>query len=271
MKALKLFSLMAVTAMFTGALTLAVSAVTGLEPSTSLGIAAALEIGLGAVSMLSIGAAGLGALAARIQNPIIGQAINQAGGMIFSVWKQLKVMRSKPLSVANPNTPAQAANRRRMALLASTMREILQTLRVGFVRFQNGTTQWAQFIKENYAVATSDNGTVAAIDAEALTFSKGTLLPLQGFGIDSVSGQQIDLTWSPNSGQPGATASDKVYVVLVDANGADVASFGATASRDDGAVSVTAPADITAATCIVYAFCSNAAADDVSDSQIATP
>jgi hypothetical protein len=207
---------------------------------------------------------------ARVQNPIIGQAVNQAGGMIFSVWKQLKVMRSKPLSVANPQTPAQQAVRRRMALLASLMRELLSEIRVGFTRFQNGTTQWAQFLKENYATGTSDNGTIAALITTALKFSKGTLLPMEGGNIAQVTGQEIQLDWTDNSGQQGANASDKLHVILVNANGSAVAAVPVNSTRADGNVTFDAPADITAATCKVIVFYANAAGDDVSDSQYLT-
>lgn len=206
---------------------------------------------------------------ARVQNPIIGQAINQAGGMIFSVWKQLKVMRSKPLSVANPRTPAQEAVRRRMALLASLMREVLQGIRIGFVRYQNGTTQWAQFLKENYATGTSDNGTNASLITTALTFAKGTLLQVPDLEIDSVTGQDIALTWTDNSGQPGANSNDELHVVLVNAAGDAVAYVFDGTKRADEAATITAPADITAATAKVIAFFATPAADDVSDSQYA--
>lgn len=206
---------------------------------------------------------------ARVQNPIIGQAINQAGGMIFSVWKQLKVMRSRPLKVANPRTPAQEAVRRRMALLASLMREALQGIRIGFVRYQNGTTQWAQFLKENYATGTSDNGTTASLITTALTFAKGTLLQVPNLEIDSVTGQNIALAWTDNSGQPGANGNDELHVVLVNATGDAVAYEYNGTKRSDGHATVTAPADITAATAKVIAFFATPAADDVSDSQYA--
>lgn len=206
---------------------------------------------------------------ARVQNPIIGQAINQAGGMIFSVWKQLKVMRSKPLSVANPRTPAQEAVRRRMALLASMMRELLQTIRVGFVRYQNGTTQWAQFLKENYASGTSDNGTSASLVTTALHFAKGTLLQVPNLRIDDVTGQDIAVTWDDNSGQPGANASDKLCVILVNANGSAVYADLTDTLRSAMNDTITAPAEITAATTKVICFFRNTAGDDVSDSQYA--
>lgn len=206
---------------------------------------------------------------ARVQNPIIGQAINQAGGMIFSVWKQLKVMRSKPLSVANPQTPAQRAVRRRMALLASLMRELLQGIRLGFVRYQNGTTQWAQFLKENFATATTDNGTIAAITVNALKFAKGTLLGLPDLTIGNVTGQNVEVTWTDNSGQPGANASDKIALIAVNANGSAVSLQITTTARTAESATITCGDDITAATAKIYAFAYNAAGDDVSDSQLA--
>jgi hypothetical protein len=206
---------------------------------------------------------------ARVQNPIIGQAVNTAGGMIFSNWKTLKVMRSKPLAVANPKTPAQQANRRRMALLASRMRELLQTIRLGYVRYQNGTTQWAQFIKANYATGTSDNGTIASLVTSALRFAQGSLLPVMGLVNAGIIGQDITVDWTDNSGQPGANATDKLHVVLVNADGSAVAAINTGVTRATEIATITAPDDITAATAVVYAFFANVAGDDVSDSQIA--
>lgn len=189
--------------------------------------------------------------------------------MIFSVWKQIKVMRSKPLSVANPRTPAQQAVRRRMSLLASLMREVLQGIRIGFVRFQNGTTQWAQFLKENYATGTQDNGTIASLIVTALKFAKGTLLPVPHLVIGTVSGQDIPLSWDDNSGQPGANSTDKLHVVLVNAAGDAVAYVYSGVKRVDAAATITAPADITASTAKVICFFATLAGDDVSDSQYA--
>ena len=207
---------------------------------------------------------------ARVQNPIIGQAVNQAGGMIFSVWKQLKVMRSKPLSVANPQTPAQQAVRRRMALLASLMRELLPEIRVGYTRFQNGTTQWAQFLKENYATGTSDNGTTASLITTALKFSKGTLLPMEAGLITGTIGGEIDIEWTDNSGQQGANASDRLHVILINADGSAVASGVTSSTRSTASATITVASDIVAATAKVIVFFANAAGDDVSDSQHVT-
>ena len=206
---------------------------------------------------------------ARVQNPIIGQAINQAGGMIFSVWKQLKVMRSKPLSVANPKTPAQEAVRRRMALLASRCREALQGIRLGFVRFQNGTTQWAQFLKENYATGTTDNGTTASLIPTALTFAKGTLLQVSDLEIGTVVGQSIPLTWTPNGGQPGANQSDTLHAILVNDDGSAIAYLPTGSTRGTGSVTLSAPADIITNACHVICFFATVAGDDVSDGQYA--
>jgi hypothetical protein len=206
---------------------------------------------------------------ARVQSPIIGQAKNQAGGMIFSVWKQLKVMRSKPLSVANPRTPAQEAVRRRMALLASVCREVLQGIRLGFVRFQNGTTQWAQFLKENYATGTSDNGSTASLLVDELIFARGTLLQVAEFKISNVVGQTISCGWIDNSGQPGAASNDKLHVVLINDDGTAIAYVNTNVSRGTALVNITAPGDINPNACQVIGFFVNAASDDVSDSQYA--
>lgn len=206
---------------------------------------------------------------AIVQNPIIGQARNTSGGQIFSNWKGLKVMRSKPLNVANPRTPAQLAVRRRTALLASTMRAVLATIRFGFIRFQSGTTQWAQFLKSNYATATQDNGTIASLITTALKFAQGTIPGTPTFDKAGTAGQVITLEWVNNAGEGTAAATDELCLVIVNADGSAVwAELGA-APRSAETYDVTVPAYITASTAKVYGFFINLAADDVSDSQLA--
>ena len=206
---------------------------------------------------------------AVVQNPIIGQARNTSGGQIFSNWKTLKVMRSKPLSVANPRTPAQQAVRRRMALLASTMRTVLTAIQFGFIRFQSGTTQWAQFLKANYATGTQDNGTIASLIVTALKFAQGTIPGTPTFDKAGTAGQVITLEWVNNAGEGTAAATDSLCVVVVNADGSAVYSEMGAAERSLETVDITVPAYITANTAKVYGYFINAAADDVSDSQLA--
>ena len=204
---------------------------------------------------------------ARVQNPIIGQAVNQAGGMIFSNWKTLKVMRSKPLAVANPNTTGQQGQRNRMALFASLFREILQTIRIGFVRYQAGTTQWAQFLKDNLMTATSLSGTTASLIPSNVSVSKGSLLLVEDLAVDNETGDQVTFTWIDNSGQPGANATDRFYVVFLNNAGNAIGSATSTATRADGTAVVTRPSGIASTTWIAKCFFANVAGDDVSDSQ----
>lgn len=207
---------------------------------------------------------------AVVQNPVIGQARNQAGGMIFSKWKSLKTMRAKPLSVADPRTPAQQAVRRRTALLSSVMRAALSAIRIGYINFQDGTTQWAEFIKRNFASATADNGTSATINAAALQFSQGSLPSLLSVVIDTVVGQLITLEWVNNTGQGTAAGTDAVHVVMVNTNGTAVAAVVRAATRANEVVTVTAPAGIIASTARVFVFLSNEALTEVSDDILAT-
>jgi hypothetical protein len=158
-----------------------------------------------------------------------------------------------------------------MSLLASLMRTVLNEIRVGFVRFQSGTTQWAQFLKANYATGTSDNGTTASLITTALKFAQGTLLPVEGFTHETPVGQDIDINWIDNSGATGANASDVLHVLFVNADGSDVAGITTSLTRADEAGTVTAPAGINASTCKVVAFFAHVAGDDVSDSQYVVP
>lgn len=53
------------------------------------------------------------------QNPIIGRARNQAGGMIFSKMYDKNVIRAKPITVKNPKSPGQTKQREFIAALTA--------------------------------------------------------------------------------------------------------------------------------------------------------
>ena len=103
----------------------------------------------------------------------------------------------------------------------------------------------------------------------ALKFAKGTLLGVSSFVRESAAGQLVDTSWDDNSGQPGASATDVLHVMLVNADGSAVAYVPTATQRNAGSYTVTCPADIVASTAKVYAFFVSTAGDDVSDSQLA--
>lgn len=57
-------------------------------------------------------------------NPTLGKMVGKIGGIVYSVSKGQQVMREKPISVANPQTPAQVAQRSKMKLITQLAAQV---------------------------------------------------------------------------------------------------------------------------------------------------
>lgn len=57
-------------------------------------------------------------------NPTLGKMVGKIGGIVYSVSKGQQVMREKPISVANPQTAAQVAQRSKMKLVTQLAAQV---------------------------------------------------------------------------------------------------------------------------------------------------
>jgi hypothetical protein len=268
MRFLRTLTLATLALAFTGTVAVVISATTDLNAAASFAMAIGADMAMASLGSLA-GFSGIGGIiGAVVQNPIIGQARNSFATGVFSNWKGLKVMRSKAISVANPRTPAQQAVRRKMALLASAFRNSLPGLRIGFVRFQQGTTAWATFLQRNYA-AMQDNGTIATIPTLGLEVSAGTLIGFDTPEVTVLNATDLQLNWVPNAGQVGANADDIACMVIVNSNTGATESVISNRARADGSCTFVFTSGISVSPTTRYVFFKTAAGDDVSDSQIA--
>lgn len=87
---------------------------------------------------------------AVIQNPIIGRAKQKFANAVFSTWVGQNVLRSKPLTVANPQTPLQIRNRNRITFLAQTAKAYRTIIDAVFGRGRVAQTTYNVFASLNY-------------------------------------------------------------------------------------------------------------------------
>ncbi|MEJ7829091.1 MAG: DUF6266 family protein [Segetibacter sp.] len=157
---------------------------------------------------------------ARTQNTLIGRSSGSIGGVTFSTWKGINVAKSKATSVADPKTPAQLAQRARMAnavILAKALGELINS---GFVEGATGKSAYNVFVSQNIK-----NGSISGDPANRITapatfsLSSGTLdnTILNGMVADA-SSNEIAITWDfAISGNKLGT--DKAAAVVMDASG----------------------------------------------------
>jgi hypothetical protein len=203
---------------------------------------------------------------ARTSNPLIGKSRNKIGGVVMSTWKGINVLREKPATVANPNTPAQQAQRSIMRQLVAAARAILSTLHVSFRQEAVEQSQYNAFIHANAPQAFSVSGAVATFIAANLVTAKGTLIPPEDLAAVVDTGRVYDLTWTDNTGDSGANASDVFTAVVVNAAGTTIKTIQTAATRSDAGTSVTIPGAWSLTGARLTGFFSTVAQDQSSDS-----
>lgn len=175
---------------------------------------------------------------AVIKSGILGGLSGSIGNVTGSSWKGVPVLRTKPLSVANPNTPAQQAVRTPWASLtklgSSITGVILQPVWNGIASKMSG---YNLFLQKNAQQAFNALGDFVPM---GLSVSPGTLpsVPVTVDELASPSVMSFNIATTLPSVQ--ALPTDKLYAVVVDYDGNYLGSVSGTVTRSVGAFSVVA-------------------------------
>lgn len=175
---------------------------------------------------------------AVIKSGILGGLSGSIGNVTGSSWKGVPVLRTKPLSVANPNTPAQQAVRTSWASLtklgSSITGVILQPVWNGIASKMSG---YNLFLQKNAQLAFSSLGDFVPM---GLSVSPGTL-PSVPVTVDELASPTV-MSFNIATALPSvqALATDKLYAVVVDSDGNFLGGVSGTVTRSVGAFSVVA-------------------------------
>lgn len=149
---------------------------------------------------------------AVINQGILGGFSGKVANVVGTSWKGIAVMKALPLSVANPRTAAQVAQRSKMAgcvaMLQPILSQVIKPLNDRFAGKMSGF---------NYALQAS----LSAFD------NSGAMLTPANFKIsraankaqliDAIAAEakitKLKVTWTSDAGQGYALASDKCYLV----------------------------------------------------------
>ena len=175
---------------------------------------------------------------AVLKSGILGGVSGSIGNVTGSSWKGISVLRTKPLSVANPNTPAQQAVRTPWASLtklgSSITGVILQPVWNGIASKMSG---YNMFLQKNAQLAFSSLGDFLPM---GLSVSPGTL-PSAAVSVDELASTTV-MSFNVATALPSvqALSTDKLYAVVVDIDGVYLGSVSGTVTRSVGAFSVNA-------------------------------
>lgn len=151
-----------------------------------------------------------------VQNPLIGRAKQKLGNTVFTTWKGKNVLKSKPITVENPKTPAQLMRRSALSGIVSFYRLIAGVVSVGFKELANGMSEYNAFtsgaLKDAFDYSAPP---VATFQPQNLKISKGTIATQAITSISNNLGtNKIRVDWDSSSLQPGQSATDKALIVI---------------------------------------------------------
>lgn len=149
---------------------------------------------------------------AIIKQGILGGIQNKIGNIVGTSWKGIAVIKSLPVSVANPRTAPQVLQRDRfrfcIAFAVSILAEVIKPLWDRFAQRQSG---YNAFVSSNINYF-DDSG---LISPSQLEISRGKMGATQiDTAIANGTSGNITITWLNDTGQGFKQATDTAYVVV---------------------------------------------------------
>ena len=186
----------------------------------------------------------------KIKQGILGGFSGKVAGVVGTSWKGIAVIKSLPLSVANPKTPGQVAQRGAFSNTVAAARSLLAFLITTYWNpFAQRMSGYNRFVQENIATFTAAGFT----SPENFYASRGSLTGVVVSGTDGAAGtDELTVEWSDNSGTGDALATDNIILVAYNETlGTWIYSDG-TATRDDG--SITIPTGVLGAGDLIHSY-----------------
>jgi hypothetical protein len=150
-----------------------------------------------------------------IKQGILGGFSGKVGSVVGSSWKGIAVMKAKPLSVTNPQTAAQTAQRDKMKGIVAVARILLAALIQPYWNpFAQKQSGYNAFVSENIDTFVGDVFT----DYANFYSTRGALLGVVVSGVvASAAGNTITVTWTNNTGTADALGTDEMIFVVYNA------------------------------------------------------
>lgn len=150
----------------------------------------------------------------KIKQGILGGFSGKVANVVGSSWKGIAVMKSLPLSVANPKTAAQLLQRARFSILVKIAANILtSTVKPLWDRFAQKMSGFNAFVSKNFDAFSVDS---SSLDLTLFSISEGKMLKAAAFDINWATATSITATWTDDASDPYALATDIPHIVIID-------------------------------------------------------
>lgn len=150
---------------------------------------------------------------ARLPQGILGGVVGSVGNLVGTSWKGIPIIKTKPLSVANPKTAKQIAQRTKMSNIVAFSQPILSTiikpLNDRFAQRQSG---YNLFVSRNIKLFVDEFPS----PANELEISRGKLGSTSNLVAESENGSnELSVAWGSALSNPFMQFTDIPFVLAV--------------------------------------------------------
>ena len=203
---------------------------------------------------------------AKIKQGILGGFSGKVANVVGTSWKGRAVMKSQPLSVANPRTESQVGQRNKFSKVAELASQILtQFVQPVENPISGNISGYNLFCKDNKTAFDAAGDLVAA----NLCAGGGKIINLEDVEFVPTGGvDNFEFSWTNSEGISALRLSDKVYAFAIDEESGSLFVAAGTATRQDEQITLyglseSAVTSVSGKVALVYA-CVSADGRDVS-------
>lgn len=177
-----------------------------------------------------------------IRQGILGGFSGKVGSVTGSSWKGIAVIKSRPLSVANPRTSGQVAQRSKLSTIVDLAKPLVSpVIKPLWDRFAVKQSGYNAFVQANIAFM----DTWQSIEFDKLVISSGKMSPTP---IDSasvnVATKVLSVGWSYDVLTDFQLISDKAFITVINVTRRYSVGFATSFVRSDGEATITMSTDI---------------------------
>ena len=191
---------------------------------------------------------------------ILGAFSGKIGPVVGASWRGKEIMRSLPRKTNRAATPLQQQQRDKFAMVTEFLQPINSIVSNYFGSNKGEKTRRNQAMSYMLKEAVSYVAPNMVWNFNKVLISRGDLLGFDGMLAATGAGHSIDFTWTDNSGQGNATATDKLVVVIYEESTKTTVYALDAGTRNQGTANVIVPAYLSALKVNVWA--TFVAADD---------
>lgn len=177
---------------------------------------------------------------AIVSNTLIGKSSGSVGGTTFSSWKGKNVLKAKPVSVANPKTNKQMAQRASLAAAVAFYRQASTVLNLGFKGLASGKSAYNAFASQAVKNAWSYNDSATpAYDPSELKISSGSIAQTKLTSKEiEIPAKAVVVSYPKTVQGAGQSLTDRLLIVVQNQTKGIVEGFVTNKTRNDETATV---------------------------------